>query len=46
MSGQEITLEVTRNQLTELLGGAEPIHVTVDKIFASVYKHYGFKKEE
>jgi len=27
------------------LGGAEPISVTVDKIFASVYNKYGISKE-
>lgn len=46
LSGKEITLELAKNLMHELLGGAEPISVTVDKIFLSVYKKYGFTKEE
>lgn len=46
LSGKKITIDVAKNLLTELLGGAEPISVTVDKIFLAVYKKYGFKKEE
>ena len=46
LSGKEITIEVAKNLLHELLGGAEPVSVTIDKIFLSVYKKYGFKKDE
>ncbi len=44
--GKKINIDVTKSLLAEILGGQEPISVTVDKIFASVYKRYGFKKEE
>ncbi|MBQ8005449.1 MAG: chromosomal replication initiator protein DnaA [Clostridia bacterium] len=46
LSGKQITIDLAKNLLHELLGGAEPISVTVDKIFLAVYKKYGFKKEE
>lgn len=46
LSGEKITIETAKNLITELLGGAEPINVTVDKIFLAVYKKYGVKKEE
>lgn len=46
LSGKEVTLELAKNLMHELLGGAEPVSVTVDKIFLSVYKKYGFTREE
>lgn len=46
LSGKEVTIELAKNLMHELLGGAEPVSVTVDKIFLSVYKKYGFSKEE
>lgn len=46
LSGKEITIDLAKGLLHELLGGAEPVSVTVDKIFLSVYKKYGFKREE
>lgn len=46
LSGKQVTIELAKNLLHELLGGAEPVNVTVDKIFLCVYKKYGFKKEE
>jgi len=45
LSGKEITMELAHECISELLGGAEPISVTVDKIFASVYNKYGISKE-
>ncbi len=44
--GKVITMEVARDCIDELLGGAEPINVTVEKIFTAVYKKYGIKKED
>ena len=44
--GKVITMDVARGCIDELLGGAEPIGVTVDKIFTAVYKKYGIKKED
>lgn len=46
LSGQEITMEVARGCIADLLGGEEPVSVTVDKIFATVYKKYGVSKED
>ncbi len=46
LSGRVITLEVARDCISELLGGAEPVNVTVDKIFSAVYRRYGISKEE
>ena len=39
-------MEMARGCVAELLGGAEPVSVTVDKIFAAVYKKYGIPKED
>ena len=46
ISGREITMEVAHDCISELLGGAEPVNVTVDKIFTSVYNKYGISKED
>ena len=44
--GQVIDMELAKKCLTELLGGAEPVSTTVDKIFAAVYNKYGVSKED
>ena len=46
LTGKSITIETAKSCLSELLGGAEPINVTVDKIFTAVFKQYGVKKED
>ena len=46
LSGNEITMDVVKGCMSELLGGAEPIGVTVDKIFAAVEKKYGIAKAD
>ncbi len=46
LSGKEITLETAKSCIAELLEGAEPTNVTVDKIFAAIYKKYGVTKED
>lgn len=46
LSGQEITMEMARNCLSELLGGAEPVNITVDKVFSAVFNKYNISKEE
>jgi len=46
ITGCEITMELARSCISELLGGTEPLEVTVDKIFTSVYKKYNIKKED
>ncbi len=44
--GRSITLELARNVLQDIVGDAEPLEVTVDKIFAAVSKKYGISREE
>jgi len=46
LTGKEISVETANGCIAELLGGAEPINVTVDKIFSTVYKRYGISKED
>ena len=46
LSGNEITMEVAKKCMNELLGGAEPVNVTVDKIFAAVEKKYNVTKTD
>ena len=46
LSGQEITMEMAKSCLSELLGGAEPINITVDKVFSAVFNKYNISKEE
>ena len=46
LSGEKIDMDLARGCISELLGGAEPTSVTVEKIFASVYQKYGVKKED
>ena len=41
-----INLETAQGCISELLGGAEPVSVTIDKIFAAVFKKYGIPKED
>lgn len=46
LSGTQITLDVARSCISDLLGDAEPVTVTVDKIFAAVYKKYDIKRDD
>ncbi len=46
LTGKKITMETAKGCLSELLGGAEPINTTIDKIFTAVFKKYGIKKED
>ncbi len=46
LSGNEITMDVVKGCMGELLGGAEPIGVTVDKVFVAVEKKYGVSKAD
>jgi chromosomal replication initiator protein len=45
LSGKEITMELAHECISELLGGAEPISVTVEKIFGTVFRKYGVAKD-
>ena len=46
LTGREVSMELAKDCLSELLGGAEPASVTVDKIFTAIYRKYNVKKEE
>ena len=46
LSGNHITMDVARDCIADLLDGAEPVTVTVDKIFAAVYKRMNVKRED
>ena len=46
LSGKKITMELARECISELLEGAEPVSITIDKIFMSVYNKYGISKED
>jgi chromosomal replication initiator protein len=46
LSGESIDMDLARGCISELLGGAEPTSVTVEKIFSSIYQKYGVKKED
>ena len=44
LEGADITLDVVKSRMSDLLGGAEPIGITIDKIFTAVEKKYGISK--
>ena len=46
VDGRNISLEMARECLTDLMGDAEPLEVTIDKIFAAVVKKYNISREE
>ena len=46
LSGKDIDMEIAHNCMSELLGNAEPVSVTVDKIFSAVDKKYSVKKSD
>ena len=46
LMNQRIDIVLAKSCINELLGGAEPISVTIDKIFSAVYKKYNVSKED
>lgn len=46
LSGRAITMDVARTCISELLGGAEPVSSTLDRVFLTVSKKYGISKED
>ena len=46
LTGRLVTMELARSCISELLGGAEPVTVIVDKIFTAVQKKYEIKRED
>ncbi len=45
LDGRNITLEFTKNCVSDLLGDTEPVEVTIDKIFTALFKKFGISKE-
>jgi chromosomal replication initiator protein len=46
VSGEPISMSTARSCISELLGGAEPVDVTVDRILGLVARKYNVKREE
>ena len=46
LSGKIITMDLARECIAELLEGAEPVSITVDKIFTAVFNKYKISKED
>ena len=46
LSGKEITFELAKGCISELMNGEDPINVIIDKIFVAVENHYGVNKDE
>ena len=46
LNGRQITMELAHECIAELLGGAEPVSVTVDKIFNMIESKYKISKED
>ncbi len=46
IQGKEINMEVAQVCLSELLGGAEPVSVTVDRIFSAITDRYGVSRAD
>ncbi len=46
IQGKEITMDIAQICLSELLGGAEPISVTVERIFSAVTDRYGISRDD
>ena len=46
LDGRHITLDICKEVLFAITGDAEPLEVTIDKIFAAVVKKYGVSRED
>ena len=46
LDGRNITLELARDCVSDLLGETEPLNVTIDKIFAAVYKKFDISRDD
>ena len=46
VDGRNISLELARKCLADLMGDTEPLEVIIDKIFAAVVKKYNVSREE
>ena len=46
VEGRRISMELAKDCIHVLLGDAEPLNVTIDKIFAAIFKKYNVSKED
>ena len=46
LEGRNVSMELARSCISELLGGAEPVNVTLDKIFNAICQKYDVKKAD
>ncbi|MBQ8275196.1 MAG: chromosomal replication initiator protein DnaA [Clostridia bacterium] len=46
VSGKPVTVDLARTAITDIIGGAEPVSVTVDKIFTAVCRKYSVTRSE
>jgi chromosomal replication initiator protein len=46
LSGQSISMDLAKSCLSELLGGAEPVNVTIEKIFSATQNKFNVTKAE
>ena len=46
LDGRQITLELAKACVSDLLGDEEPISVTIDKVFAAVFRKFDISREE
>jgi len=46
LSGRAITIELAKECIIDLLDGAEPVSVTVDKIFTAIFNRYKISRDD
>ena len=46
VEGRMISMELAKDCVTDLWGNTEPLNVTIDKIFAAIFKKFDIQKEE
>ena len=46
LQGKRISLELAKSCMADIMVGAEPLSVTIDKIYTAVYKKYNVTKED
>ncbi len=46
LSGKSISMDLAKGCLSELLGGAEPVNVTIEKIFSAIQEKYNVPKSD
>ncbi len=46
LEGKRISMDLAKSYISALIGGAQPVNVTVDKIFGAIQSKYGITKGE